>query len=224
MPETGIGMFPDVGASYVLPRLPGALGMFLGLTGTRLSGADAVHAGFATHYVPHDRIAAVSAALAEDGVAVLAGFAAPLPPFSLQADRAAIDRCFGAESVGEILRRLASEDTDWARRTLESLHRMSPSAVHWSFRIIRDGARRTLHQCQAAELELVMRVARHAEFHEGVRAMIVDKDRQPQWTPARLEDVDPASTEAMFAPGSLADLQLMASRGPMVNLVTRRAL
>jgi enoyl-CoA hydratase len=199
MPETAIGMFPDVGASYLLPRLPGALGMFLALTGTRMRGADAVHAGLATHYVPRAALPGLSAALARDGVAVVAAHAEPLPPFSLAAEREAIDRCFGAESVPDILARLAAEDNGWAREVAATLRSMSPSSLLWSFELLRRGARSTLPQALATELALTRHVTRHHDYLEGVRAMVVDKDRRPQWRPARVEDVDPAEIAAMFA-------------------------
>jgi enoyl-CoA hydratase len=157
--------------------------MYLGLTGVRLVGADAVHAGIATHFVPHDRTAALADALERDGVAAVAEFAAELPPFTLAPHRAAIDRCFGAETIAAVLSALHAEDTDWARETLAILDRMSPSSMHWSFEIIRNGALRTLAQCLEAELALVKRVTGHPDFAEGVRAMVVDKDRSPRWVP-----------------------------------------
>jgi enoyl-CoA hydratase len=180
MPETGIALFPDVGATYALPRMPGRLGMFLGLTGTRLTGADAVHAGFATHFVPRAGLPALQADLARDGVAALAAHAAPLPPFSLAAQRDAIDRCFGADSLAGILAALRREGA-WGEGVLATLKAMSPAALAWSFGIIRDGAARTLPACLAAELTLTRSVTRHPDFAEGVRAMVVDKDRAPRW-------------------------------------------
>lgn len=183
MPETAIALFPDVGATFVLPRLPGRLGLFLGLTGTRLVGADAVHAGIATHFVPRARLADLRAALARDGVAVVAGFAEALPPFTLAGHRDTIDRCFAQPTVDAILAALAAERSDFARQTLEMLGHMSPSSLRWSFEIISAGAGRTLAQCLAAELALVQRVTRHPDFAEGVRAMVVDKDRAPKWGP-----------------------------------------
>ena len=205
MPETAIGLFPDIGASHVLPRLPGALGTWLALTGARLAGADAAHAGLATHYVPRARLPALSAALAEDGPAVLAAFAEPLPPFSLAADRAAIDRCFGAPSVAEILARLAAEPAPFGPETLAALRGFSPSSICWSFEILRRGARQTLPAALAAELGLVQHVTRHPDFAEGVRAMLVDKDRTPRWTPPRIEDVDQAAIAAMFSDDPIGD-------------------
>lgn len=198
MPETGIGFFPDIGASYVLPRLPGAIGYYLGLTGARLTGADAVHAGLATHFVPRATLPALSEALARDGVAVLAGFAAPLPENGLAPHRPVIDRCFGAPSVGEILDRLAAEPDAWARGAEAALWTASPSSLLWSFALLRRGAHRTLPAALAAELALTRRVTRHPDFQEGVRAMVVDKDRTPRWTPDRLEALTPQEIELML--------------------------
>lgn len=199
MPETAIGMFPDIGASFFLPRLPGHLGMFLCLTGTRMRGADAVHAGLATHHVPHAAFPELAAAIVRDGVAVVAEHAAALPPFSLAAHREAIDRCFGADSVAAILRQLQAEDSDWSREVLATLRQMSPASVLWSFELVRRGADSTLAQCLQRELALTRTVTRHPDYLEGVRAMVVDKDRKPRWKAARIEDVDHAEIEAMFA-------------------------
>jgi enoyl-CoA hydratase/carnithine racemase len=198
MPETGIGLFPDVGASYALPRLPGALGMYLGLTGTRISGADAVHAGFATHFISRARLPEASAALAANGVAVLAGFCEAPPAFTLAAQMPAIDRCFSAGSVREILERLQSEG-DWGAATVKTLRAASPSALLWSFGLLRRGADRSLPQALEAELRLTRAVTAHPDFAEGVRAMIIDKDRTPRWVPDTLEQVDVSAIEAMLA-------------------------
>jgi enoyl-CoA hydratase len=187
MPETGIALFPDVGASYLLPRLPGALGMFLGLTGTRLMGADAVHAGLATHYVKREDVPAFRAALLRDGVAALGTHTIGLPPFSLAQHRQAIDRAFSAASVREILARLG-EEGDWGQTVLATLRTMSPSAMLWSFDIIHAGSSRNLPECLAAELALTGVVTRHPDFAEGVRAMVVDKDRAPKWQATDLWD------------------------------------
>jgi enoyl-CoA hydratase len=182
MPETAIGLFPDVGASFALPRLPGQMGMYLGLTGVRLVGADAVHAGIATHLVPHASFGMLLERLAQDGVAAVAAHSAALPAFTLAAHRGAIDRCFGVASVEEVLAALAAEDSAFGRDTLEILGRMSPSSLRWSFDVIRAGAGRDLGACLAAEFELVRLVTGHPDFAEGVRAMVVDKDRKPRWS------------------------------------------
>lgn len=196
-PETGIGLFPDCGATWLLPRMPGALGLWLGLTRTRLQGPDAAYAGFATHYVPRARFGALETALAADGPAVLAAFAEPLAPCSFAPLRAAIDRCFGAPSVAAIAERLANEG-DFGRTALAALEAASPASLLWSFEIIKRNARRSLPAALTAELHLVDRVALYPDFAEGVRAAVVTKDHRPRWRPARLEEVDPGLIARMF--------------------------
>jgi enoyl-CoA hydratase len=182
MPETGIALFPDIGATYLLPRLRGEVGMYMALTGARLAGPDAMWAGLATHYTDRETIAGLGDALAADGTAALGRITRPFDP-PLAAHREAIDHCFGAASVAEIEARLAQADTEWSRQTLTTLRSMSPSAVRWTFRIVHEGRRRTLPEALAAELALTAHVTRHADFAEGVRAMVVDKDRKPRWSP-----------------------------------------
>ena len=196
MPETAIALFPDVGASYALPRLRGHWGMYLGLTGARLTGPEAVWAGFATHFIPRDRLPALLDALIADGPAVLAGFAVPPP----EGPAAGLDLTpFAAPDVPAILAALEGAGTEWARETLATLRQVSPSSLLWSFGLLRRGAGRTLEQCLEAELALTRHATRHPDFAEGIRAMLVDKDRTPRWHPARIEDVDPADIEAALA-------------------------
>ncbi len=198
MPETGIALFPDIGASYLLPRLRGSIGMYLALTGARLHGPDAAFAGLATHYVPRETLADLAAALAADGPAVLAGAAVPPPPAPVAANMPAIDRCFDAPSVAAIIERLDAEPSEFARDAVRAIRAASPSAVLWTFEIVRAGSNRTLPQCLAAELALTAHVTRHPDFAEGVRAMVIDKDRTPTWSPATLDAVAPASIARMF--------------------------
>jgi len=198
MPETAIGFFPDIGATFFLPRLPGQLGTYLGLTGLRMQGTDAVHAGLATHFVPREILPALSRALAEDGPGTLGAYATPLLAFSLAPQRAAIDRCFGADSVAAIVRGLEATADEWSAKTLTALRAVSPSALCWTLEALRRGAGMTLPQCQAAELALTRTTMRHPDFAEGVRAMVVDKDRQPRWSPSRIEEVTPAEIAALF--------------------------
>jgi enoyl-CoA hydratase len=204
MPETAIGFFPDIGATFLLPRLPGELGTYLGLTGLRVSGADGVHAGFATHFTSRGRLAELSAALAVDGVAALAAFGETLPAFSLAGQRAAIDHCFSAGSVSEIVGRLEATPADWATAAVKALRSVSPSALHWTLRALRRGRDLTLKQALAAEIALTRTTMAHPDFAEGVRAMVVDKDRKPAWRPATIEAVDPAAIDALLV-GSLFD-------------------
>ncbi len=190
MPETAIALFPDVGTSFVLPRLPGALGNWLALTGARLKGAEAVEAGLATHFVPRDRLPALRAALLEGDAAVLDRFAEPVPPGSIAAQRPAVDRCFGHSSLPAIRAALLAEDTGWARDQLAILDRMSPTSLAVTLELLRRGASLSLAECLSMELALTRTVTRHPDFAEGVRAVLVDKDNKPNWAPqARLEEM-----------------------------------
>jgi enoyl-CoA hydratase len=199
MPETAIGFFPDIGATFLLPRLPGELGTYLGLTGLRVTGADAVHAGLATHFTPRARLKDLSAALARDGIATLAAFGETLPAFSYADRRAAIDHCFSAPTVGEIVARLEADGGEWSQTALKALRQVSPSALHWTLRALRRGRDLALKQALTAEFALTRTTMAHPDFAEGVRAMVVDKDRTPAWQPARIEDVEAAVIDALFA-------------------------
>jgi enoyl-CoA hydratase len=198
MPETAIGFFPDIGGTFFLPRLPGQLGIALGLTGLRTTGADAVHAGFATHFTSRAKLPALSSALAELGVAALAKFAEPLPPSTIAPNIAAIDRCFAADTVGEIVACLAAEPDEWAASALKALRTVSPTALGFTLEAFRRGANMTLKQALDAEFLLTRTTMAYPDFAEGVRAMVVDKDRQPKWQPAAIEDIDPSVVSAMF--------------------------
>ncbi|WP_198372412.1 enoyl-CoA hydratase/isomerase family protein [Roseomonas rosulenta] len=199
MPETAIALFPDVGTSYVLPRLPGAIGTWLALTGARLTGADSVHAGLATHFVPREHLPALRAALVQDSTEAVARFAVTPPEASFAAHRPAIDRCFGQSSIAAILAALDAEGTEWAAAQASILRRMSPTSLCVSLELLRRGAGQDLAACLATELALTRVVVNdHPDFAEGVRSVLVDKDGAPKWQPARIEDVDPAAIAAMF--------------------------
>lgn len=200
MPETAIALFPDVGTSHVLPRLPDGLGTWLALTGARLRGGDAVHAGLATHFVPRARLPELKAALMEGDATVVERFAEAPPPAGFAAHRDAIRRCFAGGTVPGILRALAAEGTDWAAEQAATIRRMSPTSLAVSLELLRRGATASLDECLAMELVLTRAVVhRHPDFREGVRALLVDKDNAPAWSPPRIEEVDPAAIRAMFA-------------------------
>lgn len=200
VPETAIGFFPDVGASFLLPRLRPGYGMFLALTGSRVHGADAAYLGLATHYVARERIATLADEIAEVGPAALATAARPLAGHEIAA-HAEILPSFRAESVAAIMQNLETLDSEPASKVLSSLHAMSPTALLRTFELIRFGKTHTLKQCLALELRLTRQAVRHPDFAEGVRAMVIDKDRKPNWSPKRLEDIDPASIAAFFKQG-----------------------
>lgn len=201
MPETAIALFPDVGTSHVLPRLPGAIGNWLALTGARLRGADAVHAGLASHFVPAARLAALRAALVESGdIAVLAEFAEAPPPASFAAHRALIDHAFGQPSVLGMIAALQADGGEWAMQQVATLRKMSPTSLCVSLELLRRGAGMSLRQCLDEELVLTGSVVHeHPDFCEGVRSVLVDKGSVANWQPARLEEIDPAAITAMFS-------------------------
>jgi len=198
MPETGIGLFPDVGATYALPRLRPGCGMYMGLTGARLGGADALWAGVATHYTSRETLAGLADEMAEDGIAAL-GSATVQTSDAVLPYAAAHLRAFEGDSVDAVVAELADDGSDWAEEALLALRAACPSSVMWSFEAIRRGAGRTLEECLQAELALTRHATRHPDFLEGVRAMVVDKDRAPRWSPATLAAVDQAAIAALFA-------------------------
>ncbi|MBY0337830.1 MAG: enoyl-CoA hydratase/isomerase family protein [Acetobacteraceae bacterium] len=200
MPETAIALFPDVGTSYVLPRLPGAVGTWLALTGARLKGADSVHAGLATHFVPKAKLPALRAALVDSGdAAVVERFAEAPPAASFAPHLDAINRCFAQSTVLAIVAALEAEGTDWAREQVAILRRMSPTSLCVSLELLRRGATLDLPGALAEELHLTKGVILgHPDFREGVRSVLVDKDGKPSWTPSTLEAVDPAAIQALF--------------------------
>jgi enoyl-CoA hydratase len=208
MPETGIGMFPDVGGTYFLPRLPDQFGMYLGLTGERLKAADCRHVGLADAYIPLDRHGELLAGLADgrrpDSLLVELGEDAGAAPIAQNA--ASIKRCFSAASVEEIMRRLRGEPGEWAEKALAGLRRMSPSALKITFRQIREGSKRGFEDCMVLEYRLSRRVVPAHDFREGVRALLVDKDMKPRWQPPTLEAVPDSEVDGYFAPLPQGDL------------------
>ncbi|MDB5369709.1 MAG: enoyl-CoA hydratase [Roseomonas sp.] len=198
MPETTIGLFPDVGTSFVLSRLPGALGFWLGLTGARLRGADAVEAGLATHFVPREALPALREALLAGDMDALGHAASPVPPGPIAALRPAIGRCFGAGTVPAIVAALEAEDTDWAREQLAVLRRVSPTSLFVTHGMLSRARHLDLPACLAMDLAMIRTVTPYPDFAEGVRALLVDKDNAPRWTPARIEDVSETTIAALF--------------------------
>jgi enoyl-CoA hydratase len=208
MPETGIGLFPDVGASYFLPRLPGALGMYLGLTGARLKTADCLYTGIATHYVPSAELPALVEALAAVDLrrgkaavdALLARFAQDPGPAALALPRAAIDRCFAAESVEAIIAALEREATPWAEETLAVLAAKSPTSLKLTFRALKEGTALDFEAAMIMEYRLCQYCMDGHDFFEGVRAVIIDKAGAPKWEPPTLAAVSAEEIDRAFAP------------------------
>ena len=199
MPETAIGMFPDVGGTYFLSRCPGEVGTYLGLVGPTIHAADAVYCGLADAYV---------------------GPAAPLEP-TLAALRPAIDHHFAHDRVSYILASLRNESApawrDWAVRTGEALGKRSPTMLAVTLEALRRASAMPLEDCLRMELDLVRATLAHGDVVEGIRAQIIDKDNAPRWNPERIEQVTRSAVEAFFEPREAA------SAHPLAHLRDSRA-
>jgi enoyl-CoA hydratase len=205
MPEVGIGFFPDVGATWFFPRMPGELGTYCALTGDRLKAADACMAGAATHRVPSvrfsDLLEGLYGSVSVD--AVLAAFAEPAGEGPLAARCEAIDRLFAGGRVEDILQALdneSGEHAEWARATAANIRTKSPLSLKIALAQVRRGKSWDFATCMDAEFRIVSRVIRGHDFYEGVRAVIVDKDNEPRWQPPTLDAVSDAEVERHFAP------------------------
>ena len=200
MPETGIGFFPDVGGSYVLPRLPQRTGFYLGLTGARLDGATATRLGLATHYVPALNLEAVEADLVAGGEIdeLLARHSVEPAPGGL--DVKAIAGHFASDDLGRILASLEADNQPFATETLRTLRQKSPFSVAVTMAELARGQTLDLEACLAMEYRMVHRFLEASDFAEGVRAQVIDKDKTPRWRHARIEAVPAGEVEACFAP------------------------
>ena len=204
MPETGIGLFPDVGGGWFLPRLVGETGMWLALTGARLRAADCLLLGLATDFVPQDKLEGLKAQLLADPGAIdtlLTEYEADAGEPPLAQHRNDIDRLFGAESVDAIFDALEADGGDWALAQLATLKTKSPQAMKVAFRQLRQGREMASFEAEmAVEYRIAARVCTTADFREGVRAVIVDKDNAPRWDPPTLAQVTEAKLDAIFEP------------------------
>jgi enoyl-CoA hydratase len=204
MPETGIGLFPDVGGGWYLSRLPGRMGEYLALTGHRLDGAECLALGLATHYLPAAALEGAKARIAPEPAQIdniLSELAVVPPAAGIMAHQPDIDRLFAGDSIEAILAALEAEGGDWASATLATLRTKSPQACKVSLRIVREG--RTMPDFAAEmvqEYAVATRVCRLPDFAEGVRAVILDKDNAPRWAPSTPQAVDSAAIDAIFAP------------------------
>lgn len=204
MPETAIGLFPDVGGGWYLSRLAGRTGQFLALTGARLDGAECKYLGLATHYVPSERLAEVKARIAEhpdriEGILSEAG--APPPEPRIAEHFAQINRLFESDSFEEVLAAIEADGSEWAAKELATLLTKSPQACKVSLRLLGEGARKASFADEMRqEYRVATRVVRRHDFVEGVRALLVDKDNLPNWEPATPEGVTETMLDEIFAP------------------------
>ncbi len=210
MPETGIGLFPDVGGGWFLPRLGGEIGTWLALTGSRLKGADVAAAGIATHYLPSELVPALAKQMMAADFSVdaqgmldeiLRGLTRAAPPPSYAAHTEVIDRCFAHQTAEEIVAALDAEGSDWAREQAAVIRAKSPETVKVALRQLREGGKAaSFEDNMRMEFRIGWRKVQSHDFQEGVRAVIVDKDNAPAWSPARLEDVSEAAVARYFEP------------------------
>jgi enoyl-CoA hydratase len=212
MPETGIGLFPDVGGGWYLPRKPGQIGMWLALTGARLKAADCLIAGVATYFMPTEILDAARAQIAgaaqtHDAERALASGLEALSesagkPKELTPENVArIDRIFALDSVEAIFAALEADGSDWAKAQLTTLATKSPQTLKVAFRQLREGAKMaSFAEEMRQEYRIGARVVQRHDFLEGVRALIVDKDNKPVWNPPTLEGVTDAMLDEIFAP------------------------
>ncbi|MDO9411898.1 MAG: enoyl-CoA hydratase/isomerase family protein [Pseudolabrys sp.] len=216
MPEVSIGFFPDVGATWFLPRMPGELGTYCALTGERFNSADGVAAGLATHRVPSARYGALV-----DGLtgtvsvdAVLSAFSEPVEEGPITARRAIIDKLFAHDSVEAILTALNSEaasesnNAEWAAKTAATIRSKSPTSLKLSLAQVRFGADADFETCMRTEFRIVSRIIHGHDFYEGVRSVLVDKDNKPVWRPTHLANVSDAEVARHFAPLEEGELAL----------------
>lgn len=206
MPEVGIGFFPDVGATFVLPRLPGLAGRYIALTGSRVGAVDAAALGLATAAVASSAFAGIRDALAAGGEpsAVIAAASPAAGDARLgDAELAVVARCFAGDSVGAILAALdeaAAEGSAFAAETAASLRGKSPLSLAIALEQMKRGAGLSFEEAMRVEFRIVSRMMRNADFFEGVRAAVIDKDQSPRWTPGDMSAVTPAMIEAFFQP------------------------
>lgn len=213
MPETTIGLFPDVGGGYFLSRLPGALGTFLALTSHRLKAADALWAGIVQAHVPSAKLDELQAALGAADLSgaepnkkvdkIIARFAEDPGVPALPAMMQDIDRCFSAESLAEIVAKLKKRSGEWADKQLAALLKLSPISMAITLEQLRRCANRSFEDSMTIEYRMSQRCMQKGhDFFEGVRALLIDKDQKPKWNPSTIEGVTRAMVEEHFRPVS----------------------
>jgi enoyl-CoA hydratase len=216
MPEVGIGFFPDVGATYLLPRLPGLAGVYLAMTGARVGAADALALGLAQTVVPSARIGDLADALTDRQPidSTIARFAPPAPAAPVAGQRAVLEACFSHPSPARTIAALgaaADRGSAFARAAQEAMLTKSPTSQAIALRQMQIGGGLSFEDAMSVEFRIVSRICRGHDFYEGVRALIVDKDNRPQWRPATAEAVEKADIDAHFAPLGENDLTFEAA-------------
>ncbi|MEE2523475.1 enoyl-CoA hydratase/isomerase family protein [Pseudarthrobacter sp. J75] len=210
MPETTIGFVPDVGGTFLLARSPGEAGTHAALTGAHCTGSDAIYLGLADHFVESSRLSALAEALEhESPEAAVERFSSTAPPSTLEAQRGWIDACYAGEDAEEIVHRLEAAGGE-AAEAAATITAKSPTSVKVTLASIRRARELTLAQALQQEYRVGLKCLSGADFREGIRAQVVDKDRNPKWNPPSLHEVTAADVERFFQPLGRAELELEA--------------
>jgi enoyl-CoA hydratase len=208
MPEVGLGFFPDVGGTWLLSHAPGEIGTYFGLTGQTMNGPDAIYAGFADAVVPSGRLGELREALTKIGVgttssvieALIGRFATGESSGPVAAFRSQIDEWFAFDRMEDILAALKRDGSELAQSTLNTLGEKSPRGMVVTLKLLRLARKAaSLEECLVREYRAALEVFRSDDFREGVRAAVIDKDRNPKWSPPRIEDVTPEMVSPYFA-------------------------
>ena len=201
MPETGIGLFPDIGGTYLLAQTPGEIGMYMGLTGLPIGPGAALAYGLADIFVPQEKVEELISALEADGtkaVETLASFAGEAPANELAEAEAWINTCFAHDSVEAILAALLAHGDEAAAQTAEVIKTKSPQSLAVTFEMIRTAKTMTLQEVLERDFRAGTEIAARPDLREGIRAQVIDKDRNPQWNPATLGEVEQSEVDAIL--------------------------
>lgn len=200
MPETAIGFFPDIGATYFLSRCQGEMGTYLGLTGKRLAADHMAYLGLSDHTISSEKIEDVihQLAVASDGSKdsvskILSSFSTVPGDSELAREQDQVDHCFASDNIQLIFERLYQYGSDWAKDTLDQLKKKSPTSLVLTLKALRQGREQDFERCMQTEYRLAQFFIQSKDFYEGVRAMVIDKDYQPRWSPSKLQDVSASS-------------------------------
>lgn len=222
MPETGIGFFPDVGGTWLLSRAPGELGTYYGLTGQSMTGMDAIRCGFADGLVPQEKLGELRQVLVRLGPAanngmvrgVLSHYMLPRGPAPVDEHRKVIDAAMARDSIADIVSAFERDFSEFSQGAAKTLRMKSPTSLKVALRLLREArASTSLRQCLVREYGAALEIFINHDFPEGIRAAVIDKDRSPQWSPAKLEDVTPAMVDAYFVPRGADELTFPAREG-----------